>query len=253
MSAAPERPPTRPSEATMRRRAAAMRAATLRREFDAFARDGPSHDLRTPLLGACEDGAEDAARVILELGAAVDERDEKGTTALMTAAAWGHAGVCRLLLERGADANARDDGGDTALHEAVRADADEVVIALCEWPGCDVDAKNKHGCAPLHVASHAGNGAMTKLLIRLGACVNREMNGGYSALHVAAANGSSSSLSALLEGGANIRHSASESNLHRTASGTALELAEANGQREAAAMLRNASDLEFQRSGLFRD
>jgi ankyrin repeat protein len=98
----------------------------------------------------------------------------------------------------------------------------------------DVNVKNKHGCTALHVASHAGKGAMVKLLIRLGASVNGpkgEMKGGYSALHVAAANGSSSSLSALLEGGANIRHSASESTIHRSASGTALELAEANDHK----------------------
>ena len=249
------------SDEALRRRAAVMRDARerrerTRRELEIFARDGPSHDLRTPLLSACEDGDLAAARAVLELGADAEERDERGATALMVAASWGHVDVCRLLLERGVDVNAADEGGDTALHEAVRADELDVAEALGEWPGVDLDAKNKHGCTPLHVASHNGNGAMTKLLIRLGASVNGpkgEMRGGYSALHVAAANGSSSSLSALLESGANIRHVASESNIHRTASGTALELAEANGQRDAAALLRHASDLEYQRGGLFGD
>ena len=181
------------SEAALRRHAAAMRgereraaraASALRRELDDFSRHGPKHDLHTPLHAACEDGEADTARALLVAGAAVDERDERGATALMTAAQWGHAEVCRLLLERGADANGTDEQGDTALHEA-------------------------------------------------------------------AANGSSSSLSALLESGANIRHSASESNILRSASGTALELAEANDQVEAARLLRNASQREFEQGGLF--
>lgn len=192
-------------------------------------------------------------KALLDMGANVDERDERGSTALMTAAQWGHVDVCRLLLERGADVNKSDKQGDTALHEAARADEMDAVELLGEWEGVDVDAKNKHGCTALHVASHAGLGAMVKLLVRLGSCVHGQMKGGYTSLHVAAANGSNSSLSALLESGANIRHSASESKIHRSASGTALELAEANEQEEAARMLRNASQREFERGGLFGD
>lgn len=256
-----ERPPSpRLSEAALRRHAAAMRgereraaraASALRRELDDFTRNGPKHDLETPLHAACEDGETIAARALLDVGAAVDERDERGATALMTAAQWGHADVCRLLLERGADVNAKDAQGDTALHEAARANALDAAEVLGERKEANLEAKNAHGCTALHVASHSGHGAMVKLLIRLGAEVNGEMRGGYSALHVAAANGSSSSLSALLESGANIRHSASESNIIRSASGTALELAEANDHAEAARLLRNASQREFEQGGLF--
>jgi ankyrin repeat protein len=256
-----QRPPSpRLSEAALRRHAAAMRgereraaraASALRRELDDFSRRGPKHDLHTPLHAACEDGEASTARALLVAGAAVDERDERGATALMTAAQWGHAEVCRLLLERGADANGKDEQGDTALHEAARANALDAAEVLGEWKGTNLEAKNAHGCTALHVASHSGHGAMVKLLVRLGAAVNGEMRGGYSALHVAAANGSSSSLSALLESGANIRHSASESNILRSASGTALELAEANDQVEAARLLRNASQREFEQGGLF--
>ena len=92
---------------------------------------------------------------------------------------------------------------------------------------------------------------MVNLLVRPGAAVNGEMRGGYSALHVAAANGSRSSLSALLESGANIRHRSSEGNILRSASGTALELAEANYQVEAARLIRNGSQREFEQGGLF--
>jgi len=197
----------------------------------------------------------DVVAALLKVGADVNECDELGVSALSTAASWGQVEVCRLLLAHGADVNKADQEGDTALHEAARADEMDVVELLCEAEGIDVNAKNTHGCTPLHVASHAGKGGMVKLLIRLGAEVNGpkgEMRGGYSALHVAAANGSSSSLSALLEGGANIRHSASESNImHRSVSGTALELAEANDHAEAARILRHASQQQFEQHGLF--
>lgn len=212
------------------------------------------HDLHTPLHNACEDGDAQTVEALLKMGADVNECDEAGVSALATAASWGHVDVCRLLLANGANVMKADKLGDTALHEAARADELDVVEVLCEAPGMDVNVKNKHGCTALHVASHAGKGAMVKLLIRLGASVNGpkgEMKGGYSALHVAAANGSSSSLSALLEGGANIRHSASESTIHRSSSGTALELAEANDHKEAAQLLRNASQREFEKHGLF--
>lgn len=194
---------------------------------------------------------------LLKIGADPDERGDRGATALMTAATWGHVEVCRMLIEHGADVTLMDDNGDTALHEAARGDEMDVVELLCETPGTDINAKNALECTPLHVASHAGHGGMVKLLIRLGACVNGpkgEMRGGYSALHVAAANGSNSSLSALLESGANIRHSSSESNIAHhahTGSATALEIAEANGQVEATRLLRRASLQELERSGLF--
>jgi ankyrin repeat protein len=140
-----QRPPSpRLSEAALRRHAAAMRgereraaraASALRRELDDFSRRGPKHDLHTPLHAACEDGEASTARALLVAGAAVDERDERGATALMTAAQWGHAEVCRLLLERGADANGKDEQGDTALHEAARANALDAAEVLGEWTG----------------------------------------------------------------------------------------------------------------------
>ena len=126
----------------------------------------------------------ETVKALLDMGANVDECDERGSTALMTAAQWGHVEVCRLLLERGADVNKSDKQGDTALHEAARADEMDAVEVLGEWEGVDVDAKNKHGCTALHVASHAGLGAMVKLLVRLGSCVHGQMKGGYTSLHV---------------------------------------------------------------------
>ncbi|MBO1347839.1 MAG: ankyrin repeat domain-containing protein [Hormoscilla sp. GUM202] len=48
-------------------------------------------------------------------GASLEAQDGKGWTALMMAAAHGHAEVVQVLLEHGAELKAQDDRGSTAL------------------------------------------------------------------------------------------------------------------------------------------
>ena len=76
------------------------------------------------------------------------------------------------------------------------------------------------------------------------------LDGGYSPLHAAAANGSADCLQDLIDAGSSLRHSASESSL-RGGSATALELAEGAGQGRTASMLRNASVSEFEKYGMW--
>jgi ankyrin repeat protein len=52
--------------------------------------------------------------LLLERGAALDAADNRGRTALMTAATQGHAGIVARLLAAGADAALRDRQGKTA-------------------------------------------------------------------------------------------------------------------------------------------
>lgn len=165
----------------------------------------------------------------------------------------GHASACRILVQTGkASVDAKDDAGDTALHEAARANELEALIELIDL-GAEVDVRNKLGATPLIVASHKGHKSICKALINAGAAVKGEkslMRGGYSPLHAAAANGSTECLQDLIDAGASIRHSASESSL-KNGSATALELAEESGQPEAARMLRNASVTEFEKYGMW--
>jgi ankyrin repeat protein len=51
---------------------------------------------------------------LLDAGAAIDDRDDRGRTALMIAAEGGHAGIANLLLARGADPALEDKGGKRA-------------------------------------------------------------------------------------------------------------------------------------------
>ena len=67
--------------------------------------------------------------LLLDKGAAVDARDDRGRTALMTAAELNHAEIVGLLLQRGADPMVRDRDGKTA---ADLASAEQVRVALRE-------------------------------------------------------------------------------------------------------------------------
>ena len=66
----------------------------------------------TPLQYAAYRGHLDAAVLLLDAGARVDDRNGGGSTALHWAAYSGHIDICKLLLSRGASLNVRNDDGD---------------------------------------------------------------------------------------------------------------------------------------------
>jgi cytohesin len=101
-------------------------------------------------------GEVDALRDVIDAGAAVDQVDTFGETALFVATQKGHARVVDLLLQAGADPNQRD--------------------ALTR--------------TPLHVAARRGHAALIKRLIAAGGDPNqRDLIWGRRALHYAAAAG----------------------------------------------------------------
>jgi ankyrin repeat protein len=65
--------------------------------------------------------------LLLARGAALDEADDRGRTALMTASELGYTDVVALLLQRGADRTLRDKQGKTALDLATNDAARETL------------------------------------------------------------------------------------------------------------------------------
>ena len=65
----------------------------------------------SPLTWAALNGQTEAARILIENGADVNIRDDKGSTPLHGAVAFGRADVAKLLVETGADQQARNDDG----------------------------------------------------------------------------------------------------------------------------------------------
>jgi ankyrin repeat protein len=73
----------------------------------------------TPLMYAARDGAIDAVRALVHVGADMNLVDPDGTTALTLAILNGHFDLAVALLEKGANPNIPDKNGMTALYAAV--------------------------------------------------------------------------------------------------------------------------------------
>lgn len=79
-------------------------------------------------------------------GADIAARTNAGATPLHLAAAKGDFDMVELLLERGSDVQARDERGWTPLHYAAdQSEHEEVVTALVELGGADIEATTNSG------------------------------------------------------------------------------------------------------------
>ncbi len=93
----------------------------------------------TALMIAARSDKREIVKLLAAAGARVEAKESwRGQTAIMWAAAEGHAGIIRTLVELGADLKGRTDGGFTPLLFAVRAGKIDAVRALLEL-GADVN------------------------------------------------------------------------------------------------------------------
>jgi uncharacterized protein len=93
----------------------------------------------TPLMTASRVGSLPSVKALLARGAAVESKDDRrGQTALMWAAAEGHAKVVEMLIEVGADLHHRLPSGFTPLLFAIREGRTDVVRVLLK-AGADVN------------------------------------------------------------------------------------------------------------------
>jgi ankyrin repeat protein len=82
-----------------------------------------------PDQGAPEAQAIKVVTYLLDAGAHVDDRDDRGRTALMIAAEGGHAEIANLLLARGADPSLKDNAGKRAADLTVLSSLRERLTA----------------------------------------------------------------------------------------------------------------------------
>ena len=94
--------------------------------------------------------------------------------------------------------NDADADGTTALHWAVHHGDAELVAALLD-AGAKVDARNRYGVPPLHLAAENGDAAMTSAAARRAAPMpNTALPEGETALMTAARTGDTATLDALI-------------------------------------------------------
>ena len=123
---------------------------------------------------AAQFGQVDELRALLdESPELIDQVNDRDMTALMSAAHGGHAAVVTMLLERGADVTCRDDRGVSALEYAIREDRLEVVLAILDRAGHDVvNAVGPRGTTALLVACKYRREAIARALLDRGAKVD---------------------------------------------------------------------------------
>jgi uncharacterized protein len=151
----------------------------------------------TPLMTAARTGSLPSVRALLSHGALVDGKEEgRGQTALMWAAAEGHAAVVQALIAAKADVQARVPSGFTPLLFAVREGRLAVVRILLE-AGVDVNAAipadgprrrayggrmPPNGMTPLLLAVQNAHFELAGELLEAGANPNVDLTG-YTVLH----------------------------------------------------------------------
>ncbi len=133
-------------------------------------------------------------------GIGANAKNAAGVTALMGACENGHTDVARLLLEKGADIKAKDDYGKTAFDYdksgILQGIMNEELLKACKegrfddvpkWleKGADVNARAEDGSTPLMWVVMEGDVKTAKLLIQKGADVNAKDKTGENAFDYA--------------------------------------------------------------------
>jgi ankyrin repeat protein len=128
-------------------------------------------------------------------GAAIDDADEDGRTALFHAAAQGDAPLIQRLIDKGAAVNRADNTGATPLIEAMRNPATQLpAVQLLLARGADLNASDKTGRTALmeavlrapRILDTDAQAAMVEALVAAGADPGRADASGAMAMHDAA-------------------------------------------------------------------
>jgi ankyrin repeat protein len=106
---------------------------------------------RRPLHIAVEAGKLDLVRFLLESGANVDGKRERGDTPLFWAPT---AEIAETLMRAGASLQAKDFAGREPIHWAAQFARPDVIRLLLDH-GCDVNVPDAKGHTPLHWATGA--------------------------------------------------------------------------------------------------
>jgi ankyrin repeat protein len=126
---------------------------------------------------------------LLDAGAPVDNLTNEELMHLVAAQA--SVAVLKKLLARNVNVSAlKNRYGDSLCHHVILnahsdVDVDELIRALVDDAGMNVDAGNKYGMAPLHCAAKQKKSSTIRLLVELGADVDRQADHNHTALHFA--------------------------------------------------------------------
>lgn len=141
------------------------------------------------LIGAASSGNPEVVREILRFHPDLEARDGEGNTAVIAASEdegdaseKSRAECIRLLVEAGANVNAKNNRGNTALHETFLTAVEEELLKL----GADVNARNNDGETPIFTTV---DDSAVALYIQHGANLAIRNNKGQTAIESASDDG----------------------------------------------------------------
>mmetsp|Transcript_38691 Transcript_38691/g.82300 ORF Transcript_38691/g.82300 Transcript_38691/m.82300 type:complete len:202 (+) Transcript_38691:96-701(+) len=110
----------------------------------------------TPLMRAAHDGDESQIKQLVEEGAALNQKDDYGWTALRYAVRRNQPEAVRQLLQSGADVNLASESGRTPLMSAVANDLDDMAKILVD-SGADISFQNEDGLTAYDLSFRGGS------------------------------------------------------------------------------------------------
>jgi|GEM_PF-3556265 len=195
---------------------------------------------RTALIEAAASGHADVVQHLLDAGASIDQTDARGRTALNEAAYNNHVGVAKLLLKRGANPNEYAHPAHPPFTAACLHPDLEIARILIK-AGAFVNSTSPVGWTALHEVAHRDQPRTIAFLVKAGADVSQPNIYGQTPLMIAAQRGKMEAAVALLDAGAD----PSENNGRISAITEALE----GGHFEVAQLLAEVGgELKFGRT-----
>ena len=133
------------------------------------------------LIASADRGEIVVVRQLLQQGARINARDQRGRTALIAATQRNHVEIARHLIQEGADVNAKDFIQDTPFLFA-GAEGRTEILKMTLSASADLKSINRYGGTALIPAAHHGHVEAVKLLLATAINKDHVNNLGWTAL-----------------------------------------------------------------------
>ena len=205
----------------------------------AFVPHGQEADIESKTPRPCPAMWADPAvcQVLIDAGADIETKDEKGCVPLLRASISGKIAVVKMLVEAGAGVRVTDNERVTCLILASFFGHTETVRYLVGLKDVDVNHAENNGLTALHCAVKEGLRAVVEVLIDAGADIETKDTQGFSPLHTASIFGKLGTVNVLIEAGADVRATDNEGQ-------TCLMLASGVGHIDTVRYLVSLKDVE---------